>query len=270
MQNIEHREDNSLPDSNQGTEGNDAHVDIFENQAPLHSDNLGLKVFSEEPISYIHDSWYARMEQGELLQRLKSSKRVESYISNEILRQLGLDTISPADVDSSEGIQILIADFESLRCCVWCVGLIVCGTQLRGLISGQDIRRISDSLGESSFQYSVNSRCPFMVSDAVELELQGAFLSQSSLDPRSEVIKFGMFALAEICKKNTMNISRRFALKFPISWAQCLENPLAIAPFEDIVSLAQDLLDDPPGTDITTNELPLNYVIHSENSVNNI
>lgn len=217
-------------------------------------DRERCEVFSVGIASYIHESWFAQMDSGELMLQLKSNERAKSYVNLEIMSQFNLEEVAQSELNDSQVVEIILADPEVLHNIVWQLGLVLCGTQLRGFIDGQEIRRITESLGPHSFQFGLKNNGRLVVSESEQLGLLNAFYSESKSCPRNIVIQSGMCALKSICESVSTHARQRFEFKFPVSWAACLETSQSISTFESVRVLLLELLENPLDPNVTTDD----------------
>ena len=196
------------------------------------TDRRWLKLALElmlQPATYLHESWYETLPNGELIRRLRNEPAATALVNRQLRDILALDLESPPHEFSGWRARLALLEGPALAQLSLYLGLALRSAALRNELLGARLRRLRETLGNEAFTFALK-RTPFL----------GA-IPDFPFEPQDDDpgIRFSLigarFSILQVAQLSEA-LARRMVLKLPRNWAE------DISPQSN-----SDVLDNTPG-----------------------
>lgn len=181
------------------------------------AENIAICEFNFAPLDYVHDSWLSTLPDGDLLAKLRSSRRVKARLSRHLLSQLKLEGHYWFDF-GQPGARLTLLDSEQLLKLVFYCGLTLDATRVQQTVLRQEVLRIKNAIGEPGYQFALK-RAPHIGPLPASLVPQDPY----SNDFYRHATICGTRCLGVAVSRFNRALTHRLLLKLPAVWQEVFE-----------------------------------------------
>ena len=168
--------------------------------------------FNYKPDRYIHKSWLATVPNGELLEKLRTSKRDTTQLSQYLLSQLGFNGEFYFDFSGNPLAHIALLPSSSLEKLVKAIGATYNYQAISQVISKPEVDLLKKTLGSTIYNFAFQ-HAP---------EIAKKNLSRLSYSPSTKlhekIISTGIFCLQSAFRNQPTALRKRLLIKLPKEW----------------------------------------------------
>ena len=168
--------------------------------------------FNYKPDRYIHKSWLATVPNGELLEKLRSSKRDTTQLSQYLLSQLGFNGEFYFDFSNNPLANVALLPLESLEKLVKYIGVTYNYQEISQAISKQEVSLLKKTLGNDVYDFA------FQQSPLIAKKKLSTLDYSSTTKLHEKIISSGILCLHSAFQKQPSALRKRLLIKLPKEW----------------------------------------------------
>lgn len=168
--------------------------------------------FNYKPDRYIHKSWLASVPNGELLEKLRSSKRDTTQLSQYLLSQLGFNGEFYFDFSNNPLANVALLPSEDLEKLVKAIGVTYNHEQIRQTIAKPEVSLLKKILSDDIYSFA------FQHSPSIARKKLSSLNYSDSPKLHEKIITTGIFCLHSAFRNQPVALRKRFLIKLPKEW----------------------------------------------------
>lgn len=168
--------------------------------------------FNYKPDRYIHKSWLATVPNGQLVEKLRNSKRDTSQLSQYLLGQLGFNGEFYFDFSGNPLAHVALLPSASLEKLVKAIGVTYNYQEISQVISKPEVDLLKKSLGNDIYNFA------FQHSPIIAKKKLSKLAYSDSTKLHEKIISTGIFCLHSAFRHQPPALRKRLLIKLPKEW----------------------------------------------------
>ncbi len=168
--------------------------------------------FNYKPDRYIHKSWLATVPNGKLLEKLRSSKRDTTQLSQYLLSQLGFNGEFYFDFSNNPLANVALLPLESLEKLIKYIGVTYNHQEINKAISKQDVSLLKKTLGNDIYDFA------FQQAPLIAKKKLSSLNYSDDTKLHEKIISSGIVCLHSAFQKQPAALRKRLLIKLPKEW----------------------------------------------------
>ncbi len=195
-------------------------------------------------VTTLDPSWRSQIPWYDLVAALSANKRAAPHVRRYVFEHLGLDDGLDARFSRLMAREYRIADFEPamLRRAVMRCGTCFFHQAVRAPISGPEVRRLIERLGEDVYDFAVNRGPELAQRFRIASKANGLEGGAALGDLEHNIRYHGMIVLATALEPAGMELLRRAFLKLPRAWSRAVLSGRVALTQTDALALFEAVL----------------------------